>query len=128
VDDGFVGNTPARVKLAPGRHSVRVSLAGQEDWVRELTVLSGSELKLVAQHAAKATPAEPPSPAPDPKALSKQDILDLITNFVPNTRIAELISQHGIKFKPTPADLSEIEDAGGDSNLLESIRKAAPRS
>ena len=127
VNDGFVGNAPARVKLTPGKHTVRVVVAGQNDWTRELSVLPGSELKLFAQHTAKApAPKAPaPAPAPDPRALSKQEILDLLANFVPNARITELVARHGIKFKPTPADLVEIEDAGGDSNLLATLRKAA---
>lgn len=125
VDDSFVGNAPARIKLSPGKHKVRVVMAEQEDWIRELSVLPGSELKLFAPRTSKEPPPRSPTPAPDPKALSKQDILDLLTNFVPNARIATLVEQHGIKFKPTPVDLNEIEDAGGDGNLLNAIRKAA---
>lgn len=125
VDDSFVGNAPARIKLSPGKHRVRVVMADQEDWIRELSVLPGSELKVYAPHTPKAPPPTSPAPAPDPKALSKQDILGLLTNFVPNARIATLVEQHGIRFKPTPVDLNEIEDAGGDVNLLNAIRKAA---
>jgi hypothetical protein len=125
VDEGFVGNTPARVKLSPGKHMVRVVMAGQEDWVRQLSVLPGSELKVSVVHTPKAPPPEPPAPAPNPKALSKQEILGLLTDYVPNARIAALVKEHGVKFTPTQADLNEIADAGGDNNLIEAIRQAA---
>ena len=125
VDNGFVGNTPARIKLAPGKYTFRVVMAGEEDWIRQLSVMPGSELKIFARHTPKAPPPKPQEPAPDPKALSKDDILGLLTNFVPSARIAALVSQHGIKFKPTAADMTEIASAGGDDGLLDAIRKAA---
>jgi ribosomal protein L12E/L44/L45/RPP1/RPP2 len=124
VDEGFVGNTPARVKLSSGKHTVRVVMAGQEDWVRQLSVLPGSELKVSVVHTPKAPPPEPS--APNPKALSKQEILGLLTDYVPNARIAALVKERGIKFTPTQADLNEIADAGGDDDLVEVLRKAAP--
>ncbi len=48
VDGAFVGNSPAALRLAPGKHTVRVSLAGYKPWSREITVMAGAELKLVA--------------------------------------------------------------------------------
>lgn len=48
VDAGFVGNSPSTLKLKPGKHTIRVTLTGFKEWVRELTVQAGSELKLVA--------------------------------------------------------------------------------
>jgi hypothetical protein len=48
VDGGFVGNSPATLKLKSGKHAIRVTLTGFKEWVRELTVQAGSELKLVA--------------------------------------------------------------------------------
>ena len=48
VDDGFAGNAPATLKLSPGKHTVRVSLATYKVWSREMTVQSGSEAHLVA--------------------------------------------------------------------------------
>lgn len=128
VDDAFVGNTPATLKLSPGRHSIRVALAGQEDWIRQLSVLPGSELKVSANHAPKPSPPEPAPPEPDSKALSKQEILGLLTNYVPNARIASLVREHGIKFTPTAEDLREITGAGGDNNLVEAVKQAASQT
>lgn len=48
VDDAFVGNTPATLKLKPGKHTIKVSMAGYKDWSREMTVLSGSQVSLTA--------------------------------------------------------------------------------
>ncbi len=46
VDGNFMGNTPASLKLGPGKHTVKVSLAGYKDWSREITVSAGSEMNL----------------------------------------------------------------------------------
>lgn len=48
VDGDFVGNSPAALKLAPGKHTIVVKLAGYKDWTREITVQSGSEVQLTA--------------------------------------------------------------------------------
>lgn len=48
IDDAFSGNTPATLKLPPGKHVIRVSLASYKEWSREITVQSGSEMHLVA--------------------------------------------------------------------------------
>jgi hypothetical protein len=48
VDDSFVGNAASALKLSEGKHSVRVSMAGYKDWSRDISVLAGSEVKLVA--------------------------------------------------------------------------------
>ncbi len=48
VDGEFVGNCPAALKLAPGKHTVTVKMSGYKDWSREITVQSGSEVQLTA--------------------------------------------------------------------------------
>lgn len=48
VDGTFIGNTPAKLNLARGKHKVRVSLAGHKDWEREIEVFPGSEVSLSA--------------------------------------------------------------------------------
>jgi len=48
VDGDFVGNAPSTVKLSPGKHKFGVGLSGFKPWSRELTVVSGSEVKLNA--------------------------------------------------------------------------------
>jgi hypothetical protein len=48
VDGAFVGNTPGQLKLAAGKHRIRIAIEGYEEWVREVEVLAGSELTLNA--------------------------------------------------------------------------------
>jgi hypothetical protein len=46
VDDSFTGQTPAKLVLAPGKHRIRVSLQGYEEWTRDTEVGDGSEATL----------------------------------------------------------------------------------
>jgi hypothetical protein len=46
VDGAFVGNTPAKLKLAPGPHVIEVKKAGFKDYHRQVQVGEGSELTL----------------------------------------------------------------------------------
>jgi hypothetical protein len=48
LDGNFVGNAPATLKLAPGKHTITVKMAGYTEWTRELTVQSASEVQLTA--------------------------------------------------------------------------------
>jgi PEGA domain len=48
VDGAFVGETPADLKLTPGKHTVSVVAAGYKTWSRDLTVLAGSTTNLNA--------------------------------------------------------------------------------
>jgi len=48
ADGQFVGNSPAVLKLKPGKHTVTLKLSGYKDWSREITVESGSEVRLTA--------------------------------------------------------------------------------
>ena len=48
VDGAFVGNTPAKVKLAEGSHAVEVKKAGFKDYRKQIKISAGSELTLRA--------------------------------------------------------------------------------
>jgi hypothetical protein len=48
VDGESMGYTPAKLKLAPGKHSFRCEKAGYKPWTKEITVTQGSELTLDA--------------------------------------------------------------------------------
>jgi len=48
LDDAFVGNTPSILRLAEGKHKIRVSKIGFKSWDKQITVVGGSELRLVA--------------------------------------------------------------------------------
>ena len=46
VDNSFVGNAPAVLKIEAGKHEIRISLNGYEDWKRTVEILADSELTL----------------------------------------------------------------------------------
>jgi hypothetical protein len=48
VDGDFVGNSPAVLKLSPGKHTITIKLAGYADWIRDITVHEASEVQLTA--------------------------------------------------------------------------------
>lgn len=48
VDGDFVGDTPAALKLSPGKHTMTVKLSGYKDWSKEITVQAGSDVQLTA--------------------------------------------------------------------------------
>jgi hypothetical protein len=48
VDGAFVGNTPAKVKLAEGSHVVEVKKSGFKDYRKQIKISAGSELTLRA--------------------------------------------------------------------------------
>ncbi len=60
VDGNFVGNVPAQLKLAPGKHTIKVTAPGHQDWSRELEVMAGSEVSLKATLIALSDPSNNP--------------------------------------------------------------------
>jgi len=48
ADGNEVDKTPANLKLAPGKHTIKVSATGYKDWTREVTVHAGSDTALNA--------------------------------------------------------------------------------
>jgi hypothetical protein len=77
-----------------------------------------SKFSFMARYTPKAAP-------PNPRALSKQDVISLLQGGVPNTRVVEIVKDRGIKFSPTADDLNDIRAAGGNDELIQAIRQAA---
>jgi hypothetical protein len=48
VDGEFVGNSPAVLKLLPGKHNITVKSTGFKDWSKDITVESASDVQLNA--------------------------------------------------------------------------------
>jgi hypothetical protein len=48
VDDSFVGNAPATLKLPAGKHTIKVSQSGYAAWSKEISVFAGSEVNMKA--------------------------------------------------------------------------------
>jgi hypothetical protein len=46
VDGQDVGYTPAKVKLSPGKHTLRCEKKGYQPWTKDITVTPGSEVSL----------------------------------------------------------------------------------
>jgi hypothetical protein len=48
VDNAFVGNAPATLKLSAGKHTVKVSQDGYKAWTKEISVYADSDVSLKA--------------------------------------------------------------------------------
>ena len=48
LDQNFIGNAPATLRLAAGRHYIRLTLRGYRPWANEVTAQLGSEARLTA--------------------------------------------------------------------------------
>jgi hypothetical protein len=48
LDDQFCGNSPATLKLKPGKHIIRVKMSGYTDWSREIASEAGAATHLTA--------------------------------------------------------------------------------
>src|SRR5262249_2160518 len=48
VDGDSMGYTPAKINLAPGKHTFRVEKPGYRAWTKEMTITVGSDLTLDA--------------------------------------------------------------------------------
>ncbi len=70
--------------------------------------------------AARTAPA-----ATHSQALSLQDILDLLKNYVPSQRVEGLVKQFGVKFRPTAQDLKALRAAGADDDLVDAVLLAS---
>ncbi len=48
VDGKYVGNTPSRLRLAPGEHQVRVTAKSRRAWQRNVTTAAGADISIAA--------------------------------------------------------------------------------
>lgn len=48
LDGQFFGNSPANLKLKPGKHNIQVRMSGYKDWSRDISTEAGSEARLTA--------------------------------------------------------------------------------
>jgi hypothetical protein len=106
--------------------------AGENEFKIVATGPHGAQARVnfIARYSPPAPPPAPPAAPtaaqapPNPKALSMQDILDLLKNFVPSERVANLVTQFGLKFTPTTEDVDAIRKAGGAPALIEALQQA----
>lgn len=64
------------------------------------------------------------SSEPPARPLHRDQILKLVQNYVPSTRLADLVKQRGIDFEPSADYLSTLQKAGAEPVLLEALRAA----
>jgi hypothetical protein len=41
IDGNYAGSTPAQIKMNPGKHSIQLTKAGHQDWVRSIEIVAG---------------------------------------------------------------------------------------
>jgi hypothetical protein len=61
------------------------------------------------------------------KALTKENVLELLTGGVLPERVAAIVRERGVSFKLTRAVEDQIRQAGGNDELLKAIRELAPK-
>ncbi len=104
-----------------------------EFWTDPLPLQSGgNRIQIVASNSAHVEAQlvfivhYAPRPPPNPRALSKPQIISLLQGGVLSGRIATIIKERGIKFTPTADDLNDLRAAGADDELIGAIQQAAP--
>jgi membrane-associated protease RseP (regulator of RpoE activity) len=61
------------------------------------------------------------------KPLAKEDVLELLTGDVPPERVAAIVRERGVSFKLTREVEGQIQQAGGNEELLKAIREFGPK-
>lgn len=61
------------------------------------------------------------------KPMTKAEILDLLENEVPSTRVDELVRAYGITFEVTPEVTSELREAGAREDLIKTLREISSK-
>jgi hypothetical protein len=61
------------------------------------------------------------------KPLSKAEVVELLQNGVPSTRVDELVRAYGITFEITPEIAVELQDAGARDDLIRTLKEIAPK-
>ena len=126
--NGSPANMKPRSTQAVEFWSDPLALKPGENWIEIIATNAAqaeAKVRFSAHYSPPPAPISLPAPPPNPKALSKTEILDLLTNYVPSARVTELVKQRGVKFSPNDDDLRQIRDAGGGDDLVEALREAA---
>lgn len=74
----------------------------------------------------RATHGPKPASEEPKKQLSQKQILELLSGDVPSSRVAMLVAERGIDFKPTDDYLKTLSGAGAESDLVDALRAAKP--
>jgi len=99
------------ITLKPGDNSFEI--------VATSPAKADARFRFAAHFTPKSTPA-------NPRALGKEEIISLLQGGVPTAHVVELVTDRGVKFTPSAADLNDVRAAGGNDDLIQAIQKAAP--
>jgi len=116
VRDGFGDESGAKLIEQRG-----LNFTPTEGFIQSLKAAGASEAFLKALRPAKNAPAESGARG---KALNQVQIITLLAGQIPSHRVAMLIKERGIDFEPTPEYLQQIQEAGGDSELVSALQVA----
>jgi len=83
-----------------------------------------AKMTFVARYAPTVLASSQTTTRSNSKSLTKAKILGLLQGGVPSARVAALVEQRGVTFAPSENDLKDIRAAGGDDDLVTSLRKA----
>lgn len=62
------------------------------------------------------------------KPLTEAEVIDLLRNYVPPVRVAQLAHEKGIDFSLSPDDEKRLRRAGAGPALIETLRELAPKA
>jgi hypothetical protein len=66
--------------------------------------------------------------AAPPTALNRIQVIELLAGGVPTERVAMLVREHGIDFRPSADYFDELRREGADNDLVHALLRAQPRS
>jgi hypothetical protein len=130
IDNEFIGNSPAAVRLDNGTHTITVTLKGFKPWTRGLTVLPDAELTLNATLDKAAIDAPMIETTPE---LSKHEMTQPVSNMggtetLPKTWVSLNGGNHTTNMELNEDTLRETEDyiSSGGHRVTEdcSVKKA----
>jgi hypothetical protein len=61
------------------------------------------------------------------KALTQNEVIELLESGVPSARVEQLARQYGLAFDVTSDVASQLRDAGATDELVEALRKLSPK-
>ena len=61
------------------------------------------------------------------KALTKNEVIELLESSVPPARVEQLARQYGLAFSLTPDVETELRDAGATDELVDALRSLVPK-
>jgi hypothetical protein len=96
-----------------------IDFAPSEDLCQTLKAAGASEAFLKALRAAK-----PPEPASAKKPINQVQVFALLVGQVPSHRVTMLVQERGIDFEPTDDYLQEVRLAGGEDELINTLKGA----